>query len=68
MIELIFVACLQSSPSVCEQKAVQYVEPISPLACAMGAQPELAKWVESHPGWSISQWKCQSVRDREIHI
>ncbi|WP_118133503.1 hypothetical protein [Oceanicella sp. SM1341] len=68
MIELIFVACLQSSPSHCEQNAVQYAEPISAMACAMGAQPELAKWSETHPGWTIAQWKCQSVREREIHI
>ena len=34
---------------------------ISPAMCLMGAQPELARWVNSHPNQTIQSWKCRSV-------
>lgn len=68
MIELIFVACLQTSPSVCEEKSMQYAEQMTPMACSMAAQPELARWTEAHPGWNVTRWKCQQVRAGGFHI
>lgn len=64
MIELVFVACLSASPQDCERRSLLYTD-ISPMTCVLGAQPELAKWVESHPRWAISEWKCQTVRSAE---
>lgn len=61
MIELVFLACLTASPTACEERSMLYTD-ISPRACLMGAQPELAKWVQTHPRWRIAEWKCQSVR------
>lgn len=62
MIELIFTACLVTSPERCEERNLTFMEPLSPMQCLMGAQPELAKWSEAHPKWQIGRWKCQSVR------
>jgi hypothetical protein len=25
----------------------------------MEAQPQLALWVEEHPGWTIQRWTCR---------
>jgi len=60
MVELIFVACLMATPNECEERALVFVD-ISTSTCVMGAQPELAKWVNTHPNWSVSRWKCQTV-------
>lgn len=58
MIELVFTACLASSPAVCEERSLTFID-VSPMTCMMGAQPQLAKWVESHPKWKVSGWKCR---------
>ncbi|TCO71685.1 hypothetical protein [Rhodovulum euryhalinum] len=61
MIELVFVACFgitQQAPGVCEQRRLLYTE-VTPLECVMGAEPELARWVETHPNWTIARWTCR---------
>ena len=67
MIELIFTACLRANIQHCEEKSLLYGD-ISTMNCLMGAQPELAKWIETHPHWTISKWKCQylNVAEKEI--
>ena len=60
MIELLFVACLNTAPGVCEEKSLLFTD-ITPMVCMMGAQPELAKWTESHAKWHVSQWKCRTA-------
>lgn len=60
MIELIFVACLAATPNECEERALVFVD-VSTRTCVLGAQPQLAKWVNEHPNWKVSAWKCQSV-------
>jgi hypothetical protein len=32
----------------------------------MGAQPELAKWVNAHPAFTIQSWKCRRVSFAEM--
>ena len=61
MIELIFVACLATEPAQCENKALQFAEDLTPMACLMGAQPQLAQWTNQHPKWRIKSWKCQTL-------
>ncbi len=63
MIHLVFVACLISSPELCDERTLSYVEPMSPMACAMQAQPELAKWNNSHPNYVIRKWRCEVDRN-----
>ncbi|KMK65197.1 hypothetical protein [Puniceibacterium sp. IMCC21224] len=61
MIELVFVTCLSLAPTECRERSLLFTD-ITPMTCMMGAQPELAKWADSHPKWVVSQWKCQSIR------
>lgn len=65
MIELAFVACLSTAPNACEQRSLYYSD-ISPMACLMGAQPELAKWVDEHPKYRVTRWSCRA-RDASEH-
>ncbi|XDA99048.1 hypothetical protein AB1M95_03850 [Sulfitobacter sp. LCG007] len=60
MIELAFVACLASSPQDCRDYSLLYTE-ITPMACMMAAQPELATWAEAHPNLTIRRWRCRVV-------
>ncbi|MEO0359938.1 MAG: hypothetical protein AAF322_02460 [Pseudomonadota bacterium] len=64
MIELLFIACLTSAPADCQERRLTFVD-VTPMACMMGAQPELAKWSQSHPGHSIKSWRCQFVSRAE---
>ncbi|MEM1298635.1 MAG: hypothetical protein AAGH68_05085 [Pseudomonadota bacterium] len=62
MIELLFVVCTAWDPTQCENRALQFQDTVTPLACLMGAQPQLAQWQLSHPKWRIKSWRCQSVQ------
>jgi len=59
MIELVFVACFSVSNS-CEERSMVFTD-VTPMTCMIGAQPELAKWVEEHPNWKVSRWSCRYV-------
>ena len=54
MIELAFIACLSAAPASCEERALQFSD-VTLMACNYGAQPQLAKWVNEHPGWRIQR-------------
>lgn len=60
MIELLFVVCLATAPDQCKQRSLTFVD-VSPRQCLTGAQPELAKWVATHPNEQIKSWKCRTV-------
>lgn len=58
MIALVFVTCLQISPTVCEERSLLFSEQMTPMACLMNAQPHLAEWRATHPDWKISSFRC----------
>ncbi len=58
MTELFFVVCLATSPDVCEDQSLQYLN-VSPRVCTMQAQPQLARWADEHPGWRVRRWTCR---------
>jgi hypothetical protein len=29
------------------------------MQCMMRAQPEIAKWVDEHPRWTVKRWSCR---------
>lgn len=60
MVELLFVVCLQTAPDTCSERSLMF-SGVTPQRCAMGAQPELAKWTLTHPGYQIRSWKCQDA-------
>jgi len=67
MIELLFVACLASSPTDCRQRSMLFTD-VTPMQCLMGAQPELAKWASTHPKYRIQSWRCRTVTVAEFDI
>ena len=67
MIELLFVTCLATAPdtsNTCRQRSLLFTD-VSPMACMMGAQPQLAKWVNEHPGQRVASWKCRMINPNQ---
>jgi hypothetical protein len=60
MIELLFVTCLAGAPNECQEHSLLFTD-VTPMQCLMGAQPELAKWVATHPNHQIESWRCKMV-------
>jgi hypothetical protein len=61
MIELLLGVCLASNPTECKSVSLVYVaEALTPMQCAMRAQPEIAKWMGTHPGWALKRWTCRA--------
>lgn len=60
MIELMFVACLATAPDDCFERSLVFTD-VSPMMCMMGAQPQLAKWVNEHPKYQVRSFKCRMV-------
>jgi hypothetical protein len=67
MIELVFIVCMSTTPQNCEERSLLYQD-VTPAACMMGAQPELAKWTEGHPRWQIASWKCRTFKPGERKV
>ncbi|GAA0296015.1 hypothetical protein [Rhodovulum strictum] len=70
MIELVFVACFglaQNEQGACEERSLIYTD-ITPMTCMMGAQPELAKWVATHPNWTVANWKCRYLNTAQRKV
>lgn len=62
MIELVFTVCLLASPERCDERHLTYAETMTPMACLMRGQAQLATWNEANPKWQITRWKCRPVR------
>jgi hypothetical protein len=60
MIELLVSVCLISEPERCKDVSLVFDgDSVTPMQCMMGAQPEIARWMESHPKWQLKRWACQ---------
>ena len=66
MIVLIFPLCSLSRPDDCGEKRLQFAETMSPMQCAMAAQPYLAQFVVEHPDYRVARWRCAyAAREQE---
>lgn len=65
MLELVIAACLASGHC---QDFSQLYDPreVSFLTCVMGAQPEVARWQESHPDWRVVRWRCGWLAEEDL--
>jgi hypothetical protein len=62
---LVFTTCTFPAYSgdvpVCHQRNIPIAseDPLTPQQCMATAQPQLAHWCETHPGWWVKRWACQ---------
>ena len=61
MVTLILVVCLSSAPTLCREERPP-IDAVSPLACIVEGQQIAIGWLEEHPKWRLSGWRCQFGR------
>lgn len=64
MMELILVVCLQAAPDRCEERSIGLYLEMSAMACLMQAQPQIATWSETNPGFQVARWSCRDSAAR----
>jgi hypothetical protein len=59
MIKIIAVLCSLASPADCHEQTVTTSDfaDISLTSCLIGA-PQLAEWMNGHPGQRLAKWRC----------
>lgn len=66
MMELVLVVCLQAAPDRCEERSIGLYPDMTAMACIAQGQPQIAGWIETHPGVRVARWTCRGTRDREM--
>jgi hypothetical protein len=58
MITLVLVVCLSTTPDSCREER-PIVDVSSPMSCMLQGQQYAIEWLEEHPKWHLSQWRCE---------
>ena len=64
MVYLVLTLCLIASPSQCRDER-PLLEGMSVRACVMQGQHVAEEWLEDHPKWMLSRWRCEKNIPRE---
>ncbi|MER8826531.1 hypothetical protein NKH73_10985 [Mesorhizobium sp. M0938] len=61
---LVMMVCLTDVPQSCEQRE-QMVDGLAmnPGTAFMQAQPLVAQWIETHPGYFVRRWRVLPGRE-----
>jgi hypothetical protein len=59
VITLVLVYCLSSDPTSCVEKTPVVQGMNSPMACMMAAQPLAAEYLEEHPAYKLTTFRCK---------
>jgi hypothetical protein len=59
VVQLVLIYCLSKDSLSCvERRPMLEVTP-SPMGCIMAAQPLAAQYLEEHPAYKLSSWRCE---------
>lgn len=64
MVQIVLVVCLLGSPTSCHEER-PYTEELSLTGCVMQGQQFAARWLNEHPKWMLSRWRCEQNVPRE---
>lgn len=67
MIELVLVYCLTDAPDRCLERREALVPPVNMMSCTMRAQNSAQEYVQAHPLYRLSAWRCEQDKPREEH-
>ena len=59
MIALVLVYCLSNQPSACVERREPLGPEAGPMQCTMTAQHRAQEYVEEHPSYRLSGWRCE---------
>jgi len=61
--ELILTVCSVVAGAACrEANPITFEEQVGVMGCLVASQIEGAKWVETHPNYYITRYKCQPAK------
>ena len=66
MIELVMIYCLQTEPTRCVEKRDPSADYPDPLACMVSAQLSAQAYLDEHPKWQLSRWKCEVNLPKQV--
>ena len=61
MFEIVLSVCLLADPAKCKDVHLSYAsegQALTPHACMVYGQSEIAKWSEGNPNWNVKRWMC----------
>ena len=61
MISLVLIVCLIASPDTCREERPP-IDVISAFECVLQGQQIAHDWLEDHPKWTLSGWRCEPPR------
>lgn len=67
MIELVLTVCLVASPGACRDERPEFGA-TSLMGCVVQGQALAARWLEDHPHFTLSRWRCESNIPRQARI
>lgn len=57
MLEIALTVCLLTQPERCKDVSLTYsAEAVTPMQLMASAQPEIARWLDEHPGYYARRW------------
>jgi hypothetical protein len=59
MIELVIVYCLASDEKQCVERRSPFDSYPDPVACMVSAQLSAQAYLDDHPKWRLSRWRCE---------
>lgn len=62
MIEIVLSVCMIADPGKCKDVLLSFTseqQHVTPQQCMAQGMPEIAKFMEGMPNWSIQRFKCQ---------
>ena len=66
MITLVLIVCLSATPNVCHEERPP-IDAVSPMACMVQGEAIAAEWVDEHPKYQLTGWRCQfGPREKQI--
>ena len=68
MIELLISACLIGGDGCRDFSQLYDAREVSLMTCMTTGQPVIARWQDSHPGWTVTRWSCRDAAVREIAL
>jgi hypothetical protein len=61
MLAIVLTVCLAADPSICREERT-IPEQITELSChGRDGQTEAIKWLNDHPKWMLSGWRCEPI-------
>ncbi len=68
MVQMVLIYCMIGQPSLCTEQRPMFEQPLSMMGCMISAQQTAATYVQEHPAWTLSRFRCEQDRPREARI